>query len=317
MKRWSATPRATITARIKGTTSGPTSEVAPLKRKRPEHDVDREHDAERDAERRHPSTPPNRRSRRWYSPIASKSSSRRKSGQSTSVKTSSEYASSQSRKLEIRYSPRRADHEVRVGQLGVVEPLGDSLLVDLLRRHLVGDELAHGVNDLGASAVVEGDVERQDLVIPRRLLGPVHARKDALRDAPVAAPREDDSYAVGVELALAAVEEVPVEVHEVAHLLDRSAPVLGREREDREDLHPRGDGPVGDVDEGLLAGPVALGSRQSPTPRPAAAAVHHDGDVTRHAVGSQEPRKGCGARIGHEKNLLRSTKNSASRSVER
>ena len=43
------------------------------------------------------STPPNRRSRCWYSPIAAARCSRRKSGQSTSVNTNSEYADSQSR----------------------------------------------------------------------------------------------------------------------------------------------------------------------------------------------------------------------------
>src|SRR5205823_2794512 len=52
----------------------------------------------------HGCTPPNRRLRRWYSMIASNRSLRRKSGHSTSVKTSSLYAISQRRKFEMRYS---------------------------------------------------------------------------------------------------------------------------------------------------------------------------------------------------------------------
>ena len=44
-----------------------------------------------------PSTPPKRRSRCWYSRMAARRSAVRKSGQSTSVKTNSEYADSQSR----------------------------------------------------------------------------------------------------------------------------------------------------------------------------------------------------------------------------
>src|SRR4029079_15079606 len=49
------------------------------------------------ARRQVPSTPPKRRSRDWYSRTASKRCSLRKSGQSTSVKTNSEYALSHSR----------------------------------------------------------------------------------------------------------------------------------------------------------------------------------------------------------------------------
>src|SRR5580693_3029598 len=74
-----------------------------------EHHADDDHDLGHD----HLSRPPKRRSRCWYSSIASKRFSRRKSGHSTSVKTNSEYAISQSKKLEIRYSP-----DVRITRSG-------------------------------------------------------------------------------------------------------------------------------------------------------------------------------------------------------
>jgi hypothetical protein len=86
----------------------------------------------------------------------------------------------------------------------------------------------------------------------------------ALRHAPVAPPRKDDAHAVGVQLVLATLKSPLVEVHEVTHLVDGSTPVLGRERVDREGLHPKCQRPVGRVDEGLLARPVTLRAREAP-----------------------------------------------------
>src|SRR5260221_628889 len=52
-----------------------------------------------------------------------------------------------------------ADDEVGVGQVGDVQPRRDRRLVDLFGSETVGNELLDGIQDLGAAAVVEADVE--------------------------------------------------------------------------------------------------------------------------------------------------------------
>ena len=71
--------------------------------------------------------------------------------------------------------------------------------------------------------------------------------------------------------------------HEEAHLVERAAPVLGRERVHGHPLQPDLERALDGVEERLLARRVAVGALQAPPLRPAPVAVHDDRDVTRHA----------------------------------
>ena len=180
-------------------------------------------------------------------------------------------------------------------------------------RHAVGDQPFHRVDDLGAPAVVERDVERHRRVVPGEPGGPVHLAQHAARDPPVAPPRERDAHALGVQLVGAPLEQPPVEVHEVAHLVDRPAPVLGGERVDGQGPHPGGERAVGGVEQRLLARGVALGARQALALGPSAVAVHDDGHVARDRRRVNRRRQGHRTRIGHVENLLRCSRRESSR----
>src|SRR5947209_2335309 len=89
-----------------------------------EHDLARRSEARAKTQR---FVPPKRRCLPWNSRTASNRCSRVKSGQSVSVKTSSLYASSHRRKLEIRYSP-----DVRMTRSG--SGISGSYRCDLIAR---------------------------------------------------------------------------------------------------------------------------------------------------------------------------------------
>ena len=75
-----------------------------------------------------------------------------------------------------------------------------------------------------------------------------------------------------------------VEVHEEAHLVHRTLPVLGAERVDGEIADAGVAGAPDDIHQGLLARRVAFGARQPPALGPPAVAVHHDRHVTGQAT---------------------------------
>src|SRR4051812_26538777 len=132
---------------------------------------------------------------------------------------------------------RCSDDEVRIWHLGVIEALADGAFVDLLGRHLVGDDVAHGIDDLGPAAVVEGDGQRHASVLLGQRPRLVHALDDAAGYSPVPTPDEADANAPVVELFGPADEDLLVEVDEEPDLVGRASPVLGGERVDGEPLH--------------------------------------------------------------------------------
>src|SRR3970040_82560 len=85
--------------------------------------------------------------------------------------------------------PGRPDDEIRVGELGSVESRGQRLLGDVLRSDSVCDEPRGGLDELGATAVVEGDPEQEPVVVRRLLLEHRHLLAEALGN-PVAAADE-------------------------------------------------------------------------------------------------------------------------------
>ena len=113
-----------------------------------------------------------------------------------------------------------------------------------------------------------GDVERHLLVPGGQRLGLLDGAKYPTGDLLVATTRKDDANTRLVELVSTRGEQVLVEIHEVAHLVDGPAPVLCREGEDRESLDPEGQGTVDGVHEGGFSSPVPLGRRRSASAHP-------------------------------------------------
>src|SRR5690349_17919545 len=56
---------------------------------------------------------------------------------------------------------RRADDEIGVGQVAGVERAGDHVFGDGVGGRAIGHDRAHGVDNFGASAIVEADVEAE------------------------------------------------------------------------------------------------------------------------------------------------------------
>ncbi len=143
---------------------------------------------------------------------------------------------------------------------------------------------AHGVDDLCSTAVVERDGERHRRVRLRELARLVHPLQQPSRHAPVATSDERDAHPTLVQLVAAPRQNRLVEAHEVAHLVDRSAPVLGRERVHGQPAHAELERAVDGVEQSLLTRRVALGARQPSLLRPATVAVHDTRDVRGDAV---------------------------------
>src|SRR5438067_5532255 len=81
-----------------------------------------------------------------------------------------------------------SDDEVGVGHVGVGQALRDGLGGDLPLQ-LAGfgflDDLLHGVGDLDAASVVEGDREGHLLVVLRQFSGDVHLADNRTRHSPI------------------------------------------------------------------------------------------------------------------------------------
>ncbi len=107
----------------------------------------------------------------------------------------------------------------------------------------------------------------------------VHPLEQSPRHTPIATTGEADAHALLVELVSAAQQDVLVEAHQVAHFVDRSPPVLGRERVHGEPVDAELERALDRVEQRLFAGGVAFGALQATCGGPAAVAVHHAADV--------------------------------------
>src|ERR687888_1136456 len=95
---------------------------------------------------------------------------------------------------------RRADQQVRIRHVGLVQAGRERLLVDLTRFDAVLDEPPCGGSQLGAAAVVERDPELEPLVSGRLLLERRHPRPELPRST-VAPSAEARPHALFPEVA--------------------------------------------------------------------------------------------------------------------
>ena len=142
------------------------------------------------------------------------------------------------------------------------------------------------VDELGPAPVVERERQRH-LGVVARVSASVSSMRRRTRPGtrPPRRPMNRTRTPLLVQLVAARHQQALVEVHEEAHFVERPAPVLGGEREDR---HPREadlERALDGVEERLLPRGVALGALQAPLLRPPPVAVHDDRDVGRHPVG--------------------------------
>ena len=145
-------------------------------------------------------------------------------------------------------------------------------------------ERPHGADDLLPAAVIEGHDQDEAAVAAGQVLGLVEQQRGYPSVSPSRSPMIADPDVVGVKLRQIVADETLQEAHEVRDLFGRPAPVLGREAVEGQvpdaELAGRAHRPPDRLD----AAPMALEARQAALGRPAAVAVHDDGDVGRHAL---------------------------------
>src|SRR5690242_21451041 len=90
---------------------------------------------------------------------------------------------------------------------------GDTLLGDRLRRAALGHQRAHGGDNIGAPAIVEGYAQRDPLIIERqierRLCFAPQRRRDTLHTAEM-----PNLNALLVEIARLAIKELAEDTHQ-------------------------------------------------------------------------------------------------------
>ena len=190
----------------------------------------------------------------------------------------------------------RPDEQVDVGDAGLVQVTGEHRLVDPVGAQLPGGDVRRdrrgGINDLGAAAVVDAELQGQHRVARGHLLGvlklPDHAAPQPGTPAGPAHP-----HAHLVQLIAAAADYVAVEAHQEADLVRRAPPVLGGERVGRQVRDAQLDGSHDHVEQRVLAPLVAFRPRQVALLGPAAVAIHDQGHMPGHERGRNRGRTGA------------------------
>src|SRR5262245_26860298 len=173
----------------------------------------------------------------------------------------------------------RPDQQIGIGLAGGVEGGREPLLVQLLRSDPGGDEPSGGLDDLGAAAVVERDVEQHAAVLRGLLLGRLQLAADIGGELPLAA--DDVETDVVLQQGVQLEPQVALEQrHQRRHLGHGALPVLDREGVEREHLDPEARRRLDDVADRFDPGAVPLDAREMPLRRPPAVAVHDDRDVS-------------------------------------
>src|SRR5215210_4140732 len=172
------------------------------------------------------------------------------------------------------------DHQVDLGYVGGVEVTGEGHLVDVLRSETVCDYPAGGVHDLGASSVVERDVDVEAIVARGKVLCLLHCFQHRGGQVFPSTQKTEPGPTL-VQLGHLLAGRIEEELHERLYLSLRTRPVLGREGVEGQRLHPRAAGGLEQGRKHRDTGPVAGGARKPASLGPAPVAVHDDGDVAR------------------------------------
>src|SRR5579883_1735424 len=183
---------------------------------------------------------------------------------------------------------RRPDHQVGIGQLRGVEIAAEQLLGHVVRVDPVAQHALYGVQNLGPSAVVEGHVQLEPVVVGALVddlhdLGPERAG-DALQP-----PYDMQLDVVLEDGALLFTNGLAEDAHQRLDFPVRPGPVLGGEGVEGEHADAELVGLLGDAPDVTGAGLMAGRSGQPLALRPAAVAVHDDAHVTWDCLGENSP----------------------------
>ena len=134
----------------------------------------------------------------------------------------------------------------------------------------LGGDGPHRVGQLRAAAVVERERQGHPPVPRGQRLGVLDVAQHPLGHP--AAPPADEAHpdAPLVEVVAAAEQQRLVEPHEEAHLVERTAPVLGGERVHRHPGEPELEPALDRVEQRLLTRGVALGALEARAAGPSA-----------------------------------------------
>ena len=194
-----------------------------------------------------------------------------------------------------------ADEEVGIGHPGGVEGPTEAFLVDRVgieapRAHFTG-QAPGGLDNLAAGTVVDRQAELHAVVAGRQFGGPVEGG-ERLRGETFTAPdhRQPDTL-LHEERPL--LDEILLEeAHQEGELGLGAPPVLAREAKERELVDAKANALLGRPADTRHAAAVPLNARQAAALRPAAVAVHDDGDMPRRGIGA---RRGRGAGGGADR----------------
>ena len=153
----------------------------------------------------------------------------------------------------------------------------------------------HGADDFLAPAIVEGDHEGQARYCRAVRFSASSSSSADVGGQPLPLADDADADVVGVELGEIVPDEALQQAHQVGDLLGRTAPVLGREAVDGQVADAEIAGGAHGAADRLDAAPMALEPRQPALGRPAAVAVHDDGDMRRDRPRLPTCRPGRGA----------------------
>src|SRR5437868_14230464 len=157
---------------------------------------------------------------------------------------------------------------------------GDLLLVDSVERHAQRRQLADGIHDIGAPAVIERHRESQLLVEACQLDGRSDLRFEMLRDALQAAKVADLDLLL-VEVARLTIDEIAEDAHQSVDLARGARPIFGGERVDRQITNALIGTLARDPADILGAGAVSGQAWQAAPLGPAPVAIHDDRDMAR------------------------------------
>ena len=156
---------------------------------------------------------------------------------------------------------------------------------DVFRTYLAGQrparEFGGGLGDVPTPAIIGGDRQRQRGIVLGQMFCLADARANLLPEAFDIADYLE-AYTVLVQLLHLAIERREEQVHEQPHLLFRAPPVLARKRKQREVANTVIAAGLDQIAHPLHALTVAGDTRQPAPARPAAVAVHDDGNVSWH-----------------------------------
>jgi len=134
------------------------------------------------------------------------------------------------------------------------------------------------------SAVIERDRQRQAAVVAGQLFGLDQQCGDVVGE-PFAAADHPHAHVVGVQFRQIVADEAFEQPHQQRDLVGRPAPVFGREAVERQKRDADFARRAHRAAHGFDSAAMALVARQAARLRPAAVAVHYDGDVARRLAG--------------------------------